>query len=632
MTFLRALVAIPAAVVAIAFAFGPAAADGPATFAAGEQAYISLRFDQARQAYAVAAASPQEPAKERASALRQLGVMAWRLYERNDEAQRYFDQALAVGADLVPTQIERARFAWSTKRFDDAIAAADAATRAATTQRERQGAAQAFARAITAKLKGVGIAEQSAADRALLARARDLIRPFSDDPPLSLNLSAVLLEVAVRLDDGPLALTAWHSYAREGAAVGTWAPAATVLRSVLPSWRGQALTSQARAQVFDALALSQFHEIAALVAQDTRIGDQAALVARPRVREVIAYAAFKADVRDATDRYYRARVAGRGDSQAWMAALGAAGAKVWEQLDFAAARPAYSNAALNEALAARFGAYITIGETSGVLDLHYGHVFLDDPRTIEQYGHRASIRRIAIDRMVDNGYESWVWDGRQSHGGWAKQDRVYQVRPGYADSALGEWNLLIDPARRAEEEARIARLSAGDDEIARRNPTAFMPGLAARLDWQGPNNILERARRAAPTSEVKARFMIDYLRIGLDANFFAHEGRHILDQQAFGDSMQSEELEFRAKLSEIAFSEEPRLSFGPITNPTIDDANSPHGRANKRIMKGLVAWMEAHRADIAGLDTARPLLPQLDKLSDDQLRAAMRSMDPWAPK
>src|SRR6185436_1722243 len=132
----------------------------------GEQAYISLRFDQARQIYAAAAAAPQEPAKERASALRYLGGMAWRLYERNDDAQRYFDQALAVGADLATTHIERARFAWSMKRFDDAIAAAEAAIGAAPPLRERQGAAVAFARATTEKLKGTGIAEQSAHDRA----------------------------------------------------------------------------------------------------------------------------------------------------------------------------------------------------------------------------------------------------------------------------------------------------------------------------------------------------------------------------------------------------------------------------------------------------------------------------------
>ena len=40
----------------------------------------------------------------------------------------------------------------------------------------------------------------------------------------------------------------------------------------------------------------------------------------------------------------------------------------------------------------------------------------------------------------------------------------------------------------------------------------------------------------------------------------------------------------------------------------------------------------ADRPAIAGLDPERPLLPQFDKLTDDQMRKAVRTMDPWAPK
>lgn len=52
--------------------------------------------------------------------------------------------------------------------------------------------------------------------------------------------------------------------------------------------------------------------------------------------------------------------------------------------------------------------------------------------------------------------------------------------------------------------------------------------------------------------------------------------------------------------------------------------------ANARIMKGLVAWMDAHGGEIPSLDRSRPILPQFDRLTDDQMRAAFRSMDPWA--
>ena len=95
---------------------------------------------------------------------------------------------------------------------------------------------------------------------------------------------------------------------------------------------------------------------------------------------------------------------------------------------------------------------------------------------------------------------------------------------------------------------------------------------------------------------------------------------------------QREESEFRAKLSEVAFSDAPRLSWGAILNADMADETSPHGRANKRIARGLVAWMKAHQTQIVGLDVSHPLMPQFDKLNDEQMRVAMRSMDPWAPK
>ena len=79
-------------------------------------------------------------------------------------------------------------------------------------------------------------------------------------------------------------------------------------------------------------------------------------------------------------------------------------------------------------------------------------------------------------------------------------------------------------------------------------------------------------------------------------------------------------------------SDEPRLNWNAILNANVADETSPHGRANKRVVRGLVAWMKAHQDQIAGLDPARPLMPQFDKLTSEQMRDAVRSMDPWAAK
>jgi hypothetical protein len=69
---------------------------------------------------------------------------------------------------------------------------------------------------------------------------------------------------------------------------------------------------------------------------------------------------------------------------------------------------------------------------------------------------------------------------------------------------------------------------------------------------------------------------------------------------------------------------------GNIFSPNINPKGGGHGLANARIMKGLAAWMEAHAREIPGLDASRPLLPQFDRLTDEQMREAFRSMDPWA--
>jgi hypothetical protein len=58
--------------------------------------------------------------------------------------------------------------------------------------------------------------------------------------------------------------------------------------------------------------------------------------------------------------------------------------------------------------------------------------------------------------------------------------------------------------------------------------------------------------------------------------------------------------------------------------------DTAHGLANLRIVRGIVAWMQANSGKIKGIDTARPLLPQFDLLTDEQMREAMRSMDPLA--
>ncbi len=128
-----------------------------------------------------------------------------------------------------------------------------------------------------------------------------------------------------------------------------------------------------------------------------------------------------------------------------------------------------------------------------------------------------------------------------------------------------------------------------DDDRARQDPHAFLPGLAMRLKHQGVYRLLERLRSQGIEGEdLRLRFLAELERASQETSIFAHEGRHAIDRIA-GNSW-SRELEFTAKLSELALAPEPRLAFGGI----LDD-NTPHGRANLKVIRGLVAWIGGAR-------------------------------------
>jgi hypothetical protein len=143
--------------------------------------------------------------------------------------------------------------------------------------------------------------------------------------------------------------------------------------------------------------------------------------------------------------------------------------------------------------------------------------------------------------------------------------------------------------------------------------------------------IDESEQREIPEDEHRAAFTRELARRTHASSILAHEGRHAIDKRTPLSFLRSHaEKEYRAKLSEVALAPDPGLALtGGILSANIG-GSSNHGQANEKIMKVLVAWMRAHEDRIQGFDGSRPHLPQLDLLTDDQLRAAIRGVDPLA--
>jgi hypothetical protein len=132
-------------------------------------------------------------------------------------------------------------------------------------------------------------------------------------------------------------------------------------------------------------------------------------------------------------------------------------------------------------------------------------------------------------------------------------------------------------------------------------------------------------------SDLYIAFVAEYIRLATESRIIAHEGRHAIDMLYFPVefSRWTDEREFRAKLSAIVFGSDPKFVVYGHLSPGIG-SNTPHGKSDERLMKTIVEWMGKHTAEIPGIDTTRPLLPQFDRLTADQIKTLFREADPMA--
>ncbi|MGA7615247.1 MAG: hypothetical protein WBX15_08700 [Thermoanaerobaculia bacterium] len=621
----------------ITFPLFSSAAETEVSLTAADRAFAAHDIGRAAVLYRSVAAS--EAGDDRAKAQLRLALLEWRYYGNDDHAQALLHGVIREGkkssdAWAMISRLEDARGRFATAR--------DAALRAllhADLESRARSARLLWAAAAMHEIEKIPLPPDAGPE--IGEELEPVLKALVDDQPGELESSRLLLRAALLNHDGPAALEAWRSYYRVppgGEPYNLMRPSYGTLVKILPGWDGS--NPEVNAKLVGALGASRFFHDASLVASRYEIPESA----REDLAPLLAYADLIEAIEPLTNEYYRKLAIGRGDGPAWLHSLMGELVARWDSLQLPGKAPVVPPGAdvasfkkllettgpiVNQALGARYGAYLNVGITAGYLDLHLGHEVSDTDQSVEQYGHEVKVRLIVLDDMVSNGFESWAWDFRSQHGGWAKPNAIYQVRAAYANGPVNSWNRLTDPDQRRKWDEEIARDSSADDAIARKDPHAFLPGLRGRLERASLESVRSDLQsQGLKNADLRTAFLRKVEDATRGSSIFAHEGRHVIDKELGIKS--NEELEYRAKLSEIAFAELPRLALsGGILHPNLGD-QTPHGQANLRVIRDLVSWMDHHRSEIAGLDSGRPLLPQLDLLTPDQLRAAARAADPLA--
>jgi len=588
----------------------------PETIDGAMQAYGQNRVAEAEAVFRRIAADPRTSAQDKARAHRQLGRIAWLIDGDSGRALREIRAAAAETSERCSAARLEARVLQEAGKPDLLLSRIGSLLE---TCDQPDLADQIRLRAVAAGLDLAATGRKDALDGA----AR-LLAAVGTERRESLPGSATALQVALLQGDSPAALKAWKDYfwltgsdVPQGLA-SAYPAAAPVFEAGLAAGAGAA----ARLRLVDLLVRAGFAQAAGRFARsdglDRLAGDD------PLWTKASAYFEARRSIEAAVLESNR-RVA-RGGSAADLEAL----------LDSALARlmaGAGESGDRKAALLRAYSIYARAGDTDGYDSLHFGHAIEQASWPVEQYGHRAQVSFIALDNMAANGFETWLWDGSAATGGWTEDGPVIvQVRSEYTTTPLSAWALFSGGAARTELLEELKRDEAADLAALAGGGVAYLPGLAGRIHLQVANQIGRRARAGlAPDGDLRRAFLAEYWRGSFQDQMLVHEGRHALDKKLVRGlaRLNDSNLEYRAKLSELALADYPRLALVNINAAEIG-SGSAHGKADERILEAYAEWMSGHTAEIAGYDPRRPALAQLDKLSDAQLRAVARGLDPIA--
>lgn len=591
-------------------------ARAPETIDGAMQAYSLNRVAEAESIFRKIAADPNAAARDRAQAHRQLGRIAWLIDGDSNRALAQVKQAFDAGDDRCATGRLEARIRHEARLGETLLPKVQAL--AAACEDPAQGD--------DIRLRGAAAAlDLGAAGKAdTLATAAQLIGSAGQDARSSPIVCAMSLQLALLQGDAAAALQAWRDYfwlsdtdVPQGLA-SAFPSAAPIFAEALAPGAAPA----ARLRLVDLLVHAGFAEQAESFARAGRLPELASR--HPSWRRASTYFGARRDLEAALLASNR-RVARGGDSADMEALLHGFEARLMA----AAGLSGEARAGLLRA----YGLYGRWGETDDHNSIHLGHAIQRDRRLIEQYGHRAEVTFIALDNMLANGFNSWLWDGAAAAGGWTEEGPVIvQVRPEYVSTPLSGWSQFSGAAARKRILDRAGERAKADLAALRGKEVAYLPGLSDRLKLQVADQIGRRARAiAGADGDLRRAFLAEYWRASFQQSIFIHEGRHALDRALVRGIARFDDanLEYRAKLSELALADYPRLALFNIDADTIG-GDSGHGIANALVLKNYVDWMRRHTAEIAGYDPRQPPLAQIDKLTDAQIRAVARALDPIA--
>ena len=600
---------------------------------AATTAYNQFNLKKSRDIYENILGSPISTDTEKIESLQNLAQQDWKVFRDYKSAMQRLHSALLMNDNKSKTFVLLGQINLEAGKYTIALDFADKAITGSKNETAKTDASLLKAQIIDDENIEL-VKHGKAPDTNKLLEASGLLKFILSKQPGNPAASELLSGVSLLLKDGPTLFSAWKSYYFITGETGinqVLLSSYNTFNRILPAWRKSNLSSSEKDGLIKALAKSGFYNYASLLATSKLFGNQN--ITDSSISQILHFEKYIETIGDINALFYPKIAAGlKNYENDYDTAITNAAKKLWVQLNSKNSFINYDEDLFFAAIKSKFGAEGYIGTTVGYFSMLLGLIVHDEMKEINQYGYKANFRYESISHLISVDFTTWY--GATNVGGWGTDSSIIQVRDAYLKDPFTRLTWMTDTSAYNAIAKQIADAIPGDITKCRANMYAEPSFLAPYLKLNASKLIFDSLQKTGlNTDALYLAFISESIRLNVASTVFAHEGRHAIDQLFFKaqfDTLTQDDRELRAKFSEIIFSGNPKLALtGSIIGGDLDSTTN-HGKANLRLRKIIVNWMQLHNKEIDKLDMSIPLLVQLDLLTPQQLIAICLSADPLA--
>lgn len=432
------------------------------------------------------------------------------------------------------------------------------------------------------------------------------------------------LETAILLKQGNNALQCWKDYfliTANNFSATNLKEAYAELESVLKDWKGEPLSNESNKKVILALSKSRFYPL---------IESLNSIFPVEKSYEtdcLFAFCKYRIEIENHIYSFYRDVALHCDNKQIFLSGINDLNLGLWNTLY---PNKKYSEVDFRKALRDRFGTLLYF-HTKGRIHAYFaGSAVIREVKPFEQYGYKANFNFSQVDFVFGNAYDFWYINKSLRIGGWDESGENSHFRRNVLTGPIWVWN------ERAKSEellnkwkSEIDKESLQDDSLARLNKLADLPGLRDRIEYRFITKTLDSLKALNLEGEkLRAAFINTLMECDNQHNYW-HEGRHNLDANLNSSWFHNHDsYEYWAKLSQISFANLPSFELERAFYYNPKGPNNGHSAADAKIVTEYYNWMNNHKNEIKGLDSKRPILCQVDLLTEEQIRSIAKSLDP----